>query len=132
MLSSRGRLNRREIHSILRALRRLDRKKYGQGEVVATAGEILLDEEDQVFERDSATDDNRVRTAIAWLEEAKLLSREENQVQVFPSSLRVNSIEQAQERLHKAVDRDDYREQLLRIVKTLLQPTRTRAFPRTS
>ena len=71
MLSSRARLNRREIHSILRALRRLDRKKHGHGEVVATAGEILLDEEDNVFERDSATDDTRVRTAIAWLEEAK-------------------------------------------------------------
>ncbi len=121
MLSSRGRLNRREIHSILRALRRLDRKKYGQGEVVATAGEILLDEEDKEFERDSATDDNRVRTAIAWLEEAKLLSREENQVQVFPSSLRVNSIEQAQDRLSKAFIPDDYRKQLLRIVETLMQ-----------
>ena len=121
MLSSRGRLNRREIHSILRALRRLNRKKYGQGEVVATAGEILLDEEDKVFERDSATDDTRVRTAIAWLEEAKLLSREENQVQVFPSSLRVNSIEQAQDRLSKASIPDNYRKQLLRIVETLMQ-----------
>ena len=121
MLSSRGRLNRREIHSILRALRRLDRKKYGQGEVVATAGEILLDEEDKVFERDSATDDTRVRTAIAWLEETKLLTREENQVQVFPSSLRVNSIEQAQDRLGKASIPDDYRKQLLRIVETLMQ-----------
>ena len=121
MLSSRSRLNQGEIHSILRALRRLDRKKHGQGEVVATAGEILLDEEDNVFERDQATDDTRVRTAIAWLEEAKLLERDENQVQVFPSSLRVNSIEQAQARLGKAVDRDDYREQLLRIVETLLQ-----------
>ena len=121
MLSSRARLNRREIHSILRALRRLDRKKYGQGEVVATAGEILLDEEDKVFERDSATDDTRVRTAIAWLEEAQLLSREENQVQVFPSSLQVNSKEQAQARIDKKVERDDYRKQLMRIVETLLQ-----------
>ena len=42
-------------------------------------------------------------------------------MQVFPSSLRVNSKEQAQARLGKAVDRDDYREQLLRIVETLLQ-----------
>ena len=121
MLSSRGRLNRREIHSILRALRRLNQKKYGQGEVVATAGEILLDEEDKVFDRDSATDDTRVRTAIAWLEEAKLLSREENQVQVFPSSLRVNSIKQAQDRLGKASIPDNYRKQLLRIVETLMQ-----------
>ena len=92
MLSSRSRLNRREIHSILRALRRLDRKKVAGGEVVATVGEILLDEEDNIFERDSATDDTRVRTAIAWLEEAALLTREENRAQIFPSSLRVNSL----------------------------------------
>ena len=121
MLSGYGRLKQREIRSILKALRSIDRKKYGQGEVVATAGEILLDEEDKVFERDSATDDNRVRTAIAWLEEAKLLSREENQVQVFPSSLRVNSVQQAQDRLNKASIRDNYRKQLLRIVETLMQ-----------
>ena len=120
MLSSRGRLNRREIHSILRALRRLDRKKYGQGEVVATAGEILLDEEEKVFERDSATDDTRVRTAISWLEETKLLTREENRAEVFPSSLRVDSIEQAQDRLNKTSIPDDYREKLIDIVKTLL------------
>ncbi len=118
MFSGRTRLNRREIHSILRALRRLDRKKYGSGEVVATAGEILLSEEDQEFERDSATDDTRVRTAIAWLEEAKLLSREENYVQVFPSCLRIDSLQQAQERLNKK-SRDD--RQLLRIVEKLLQ-----------
>ncbi len=120
MLSSRSRLNRREIHSILRALWRLDQKKHGQGEVVATSGEILLDEEDKVFQRDSATDDTRVRPAIAWLEEAKLLSREENQVQVFPSSLQVNSKDEANARLKKGGIRDDYRKQLLRIVETLL------------
>jgi hypothetical protein len=61
------------------------------GVVVATAGEILAEEEEGAFVRDSATDDTRVRTAISWLEEAILLSREENQVQVFPSSLRVRS-----------------------------------------
>ena len=44
---------------------------------------------EKVFERDSATDDTRVRTAVAWLEEAELLKREENFVQIFPSSLRV-------------------------------------------
>ena len=121
VLSSRSRLNRREIHSILRALRRLDRKKDTGGEVVATAGEILLDEQDNIFERDSATDDTRVRTAIAWLEEAALLTREENRAQVFPSSLRVNSLEEAHTRLNKASIRDDYRGKLLRIVETLMQ-----------
>ena len=120
-MSARSRLTRGEIHGILRALRNLDRKKRTGGEVVATAGEILGEDEDKAFERDSATDDTRVRTAVAWLEEAKLLSREENVVQVFPSSLRVNSIEEATKRLAGASIADTYRGQLLRIAEALIE-----------
>ena len=53
-MSARSRLTREEIHGILRALRNLDRKKRFDGDVVATAGEILSEEEEKVFERDSA------------------------------------------------------------------------------
>ena len=120
-MSARSRLTRREIHGVLRALRNLDRKKRLAGEVVATAGEILGEDEDKVFERDSTTDDTRVRTAVAWLEEAVLLSREENRVQVFPSSLRVNSKEEARARLEKARITDAYRRQLLAICEKLLE-----------
>ena len=98
-MSARSRLTRREIHGVLRALRNLDRKmnrhQRSEGEVVATAGEILSEDEDKDFKRDSATDDTRTRTAVAWLEEAESLTREQNQVQVFPSSLRVRSYEEA-------------------------------------
>ena len=55
-MSARSRLTRAEIHGILRALRNLDRKKRLGGEVVATTGEILGEDEDQAFERDSATE----------------------------------------------------------------------------
>ena len=119
-MSARSRLTRGEIHGILRALRNLDRKKRTGGEVVATAGEILGEDEDKAFERDSATDDTRVRTSISWLEEAELLSREENVVQVFPSSLRVNSVEEATKRLAGAKIADAYRGQLLRIAEALI------------
>ena len=87
---------------------------------MATAGEILSEDDEKVFERDSATDDTRVRTAISWLEEAVLLTRDENRVQVFPSSLRVDSVEEARRRLAKAPMADDYRRRLLRIAETLL------------
>ena len=120
-MSAYSRLTRREIHGVLRALRKLDRKNRLGGEVVATAGEILLEDEDKAFERDSATDDTRVRTAVAWLEEAVLLSREENRVQVFPSSLRVSSKEEARAKLEKARIRDAYRCQLLSIVDRLIE-----------
>ena len=119
-MSARSRLTRREIHGILRALRSLDRKKHAGGEVVATEGEILGEDEENAFERDSATDDTRVRTAVAWLEESELLAREENVVHVFPSSLRVRSVEEAKERLGRANITQDYRRRLLRIVETLI------------
>ena len=120
-MSARSRLSRREIHGVLRALRNLDRKRRLDGEVVATPGEILGEDEEQAFERDSATDDTRVRTAVAWLEDAVLLTREENRVQVFPSSLRVNSIKEADARLQRARITDAYRRQLLTISRSLIE-----------
>ncbi len=119
-MSARSRLSQREIQSILKSLRRLDRKKRLDGEVVATAGEILAEEADGEFERDSATDDTRVRTAISWLEEAALLSREENRVQIFPSSLHVSSMEEARDKLGKVPMPDAYRGQLLSLVRALM------------
>ncbi len=123
-MSARSRLTRREIHGILRALRNLDRKKRLGGEVVATPGEILLEDDENVFERDSATDDTRVRTAIAWLEDATLLTREANEVRVFPSSLRVSSVEEARGRLEGKPMSADARRELLAIAETLIDAAR--------
>ena len=120
-MSARSRLTRQEIHGVLKALRNLDRRKRTEGEVVATSGEILGEDEDNLFERDSATDDTRLRTAVAWLEEAVLLTREENRVQVFPSSLRVSSVREAQAKLQGRDVTFDYRRQLLRICETLIE-----------
>ena len=120
-MSARSRLTRREIHGVLRALRNLDRKKRLDGQVEATAGEILGEDEEKAFERDSTTDDTRVRTAVAWLEEAVLLTREENRVQVFPSSLRVSSVEEARARLGRSAITSGYRRQLLTIAETLVE-----------
>ena len=119
-LSARSRLTQREIQAVLRAARRLEGKKQPGGEVVATAGELLAEDDEGDFERESATDDTRVRTAIAWLEEAALLTREENRVQVYASSLRVDSLPQARRRLNSARLSDFDRERLLAIVDVLL------------
>ena len=120
-MSARSRLTRREIHGVLRALRNMDRKKRLGGEVVATTGEVLSEDQDRAFERDSATDDTRFRTALAWLEEAVLLSREENRVQVFPSFPQVRSIEEARRRLGRVRMTNDYRRQLLAVTEALIQ-----------
>lgn len=119
-LSAYSRLTRSEIHGVLRALRNLDHKKRFRGNVVATSGEILGEDDEQVFQRDSTTDDTRVRTAVAWLEESQLLTREENDVQVFPSSLRVDSIEEVESRLATKDIDTRYRGCLLAIASELI------------
>ena len=120
-MSARSRLTRREIHSVLRALRNLDKRKRMNGQVVATAGEILSEDDDRGFQRDSNTDDTRVRTSVSWLEEAALLTREENRVQIFPSSLKVSSTAEARSRILKARITKTYCRQLLSICEALIE-----------
>jgi ATP-dependent DNA helicase RecQ len=117
-LSARSRLARHEIGAILKALRRME--KHKSGEVVATPGEIVREEKDQEFERDKNTDDTRVKTAVAWLEEATLLSREENRVQVFPSSLRIRSVDEAAAILTGAQITGKRRTQLMDLVRQVM------------
>ena len=120
-MTARSRLTQSEINAVLKSLRNLDRKKKTKGEVIATSGEILLQDEEHEFLRDTATDDNRVRTAISWLEDAAILSRHENEVNIFPASLQVQTMEQARRRLHRMNNYDDsYRRQLLQIVRRLI------------
>ena len=122
-MTARSRLTQTEINAVLKSLRNLDRKnkKRTNGEVIATSGEILLQDEEHEFLRDTATEDTRVRTAISWLEEARILSRHENEVNIFPASLQVQTMEQARHRLDRMSKLDDsYRGQLLRIVRRLI------------
>ncbi len=118
-LSARSRLTRRDIHAVLKALRNLDRRKRLNGEVVATSGEILLGDDHHDFERDSATDDTRVRTAVSWLEEAQFLSREANETRIFPQP-QVQALDEAREKLADAPISDDYRRKLLDLTRELL------------
>ena len=124
-LTAGTRLSQRDINSVLKSLKNLDRRKKGNGEVIATTGEILLEDDEHEFPRDTFTDDDRVRTAISWLEEASILTRDENLVNVFPSSLQVQSMEDARRVIDKHRDIDaTYRRQLLRIVRRLINASR--------
>ncbi len=129
-LSARSRLERNDIQAVLRALRRLDRRRRRHYEdspdaIVATSGEILIEDRDGDFVRDSATDDDRVRTSIAWLEEARLARRDENLTSIFPSSLRVRSYREAYERIvregSKRGIRQDVRERMLKVVRRVAE-----------
>jgi ATP-dependent DNA helicase RecQ len=119
-LTARSRLERHEIGAILKALRRIDEHTRNSGKVVATPGEIVREEKEREFVRDSATDDTRVKTAVSWLEEAALVSREENRVQVYPSSLLVRTLEEAKARLKGAAITQARRDQLLAIVEHVM------------
>lgn len=119
-LSASSRLARHEIGAILKALRRIDERTRKTGKIVATAGEIVRSENDREFERDSATDDTRVKTAVSWLEEATLVSREENRVRIFASCLRVHTIDEAKQRLGRADITQTHRKALLAIVQHLM------------
>ena len=117
-LSARSRLARHEIGAILKALRRMEKQK--SGEVVATPGEIVRAEQEREFERDSATDDTRVKTAVSWLEEASLLTREENRVQIYPSCLRIRALAEAETILAGAQITGVRRKQLLDLVRHVM------------
>ena len=127
-MSARSRLSQRDIQIVLRAVRNLAKRsshtrhatRPDEGsEVIATSGEILLEDEQGEFTRDDATDDTKVRTALAWLEEAHLLTRNENLVTVFPSSLRANSLEECKQKLESANVFYEYAQQLLAILEAL-------------
>ena len=119
-LSARSRLSHREIGAVLKALRARDRRLKRDGVVTVTPGEILEEDEDREFARDSATDDTRVKTAVAWLEEAALLRRDENRVSVFPSCLKVRTVSEAEAKLAEANLRPGYRVALRRVVEALV------------
>ena len=120
-MTAGSRLSQRDINAVLKSLKNLDRRKRANGEVIATTGEILLEDEEHEFPRDTVTDDTRVRTAISWLEDASILSRHENLVNVFPSSLQIRSMEDARRHIDKEGGIDaPYRQQLLQIVRRLI------------
>lgn len=97
-----SRLTQHDIHAILKALRSIEKKDRSEGAVVVTSGEILLEIPDKHgIDPDAADADTKVRIAVAWLEEARLLERQENHTRVFPGSLLVASLDEARSLLEK-------------------------------
>ncbi|HEY9191485.1 MAG TPA: RecQ family ATP-dependent DNA helicase, partial [Methyloversatilis sp.] len=121
-LLKNARLTQHDIHSILKALRTIKKKDRADGDVVVTSGEILLEVPDkQRIDPDARDADTKVRIAIAWLEEARLLERHENHIRVFPGSLLVATDEEARARIAAKLDGDASIEPYLRVVSALMQ-----------
>lgn len=96
-----SKLTLRDIQQILRKLRKESERRKGS-RIVITAGEVLMDEQVETsFEAGERDSETKVVTAVAWLERGQFLSREENQTQIFPASLKLPK-EEADKRLATA------------------------------
>jgi ATP-dependent DNA helicase RecQ len=106
-LAAASRLSRRDIAQILRGLRRLARRqRAGAAEVVVTSGELLASEEIETsFEAEDRDSDTKVKTAVAWLERAGLVVRDQNRTRVFQGRPRVASLEEAARRIDAGAPR---------------------------
>lgn len=121
-LLKNARLTQHDIYAILKALRQIERKDRSEGSVVVTSGEILLEIPEKVRIDPEASDaDTKVRIAVAWLEEARLLERHENHTRVFPGSLRVGSLEEAEAVLRRKVGAETPIAPYLAILSLLIQ-----------
>lgn len=121
-LLKNSRLTQHDIGSILKALRAIEQKDRSDGEVVVTSGEILLEIPDaHRIDPDASDADTKVRIAVAWLEEARLLERHENHTRVFPGSLLVANEDEARAILEKRLGTQTDIQPYLRILGTLIQ-----------
>ncbi len=104
-LNAHSRLNSREINKVLQALRAINRRRHTTEPIVTTPAEIFRDNPDPDFRRDSlngqSPEEGRIITAIAWLEEASLLSRKMNRNTIHAGSLKINTIHECMHILNR-------------------------------
>jgi ATP-dependent DNA helicase RecQ len=91
-----SKVNRKEISRILRVLRRKKKNQYG--EIVVTTDDLLRDD-DLAGIKDLKPEfrESKIKTAIAWLEKAGYLERNQNLTDVFQGKPLVKSLEEAKE-----------------------------------
>lgn len=98
-LNKSSQLERRDLSQIWGRLKLLN----NADELVVSNGEILRDGSEYMsFDSDDNMADTKVKTAVAWLERAGLLSRTENRTRIFPARSGRLNIEQALDKIGKA------------------------------
>lgn len=94
-LAARSELSQQDMAQILRGVRKLAGRLKAT-EVVATTGELIADPDLALgFRPEDQDADTRVKTALAWLERAGLLQRDENRTWVVSARPRVFSVADA-------------------------------------
>lgn len=97
-LGAESRLSQKDLALILRAIKKA--RRGGADEVVLTAGEILRHQDlEASFDSGDSAAETKVKTAVAWLERANFLERNENRTRVFQGSLLVKNMTEAREKI---------------------------------
>ena len=117
-LSSSSRLTRRDIAQILKGIRYASK---GGDEVVLTPGELLKQDVVEIDSEDFYDPDTKIRTAVAWLERAGFLERNENNTRVFQGKPLVRDLHEAAEKIGKLNLSSRQRDRWLAIVKALME-----------
>ncbi|WP_430407310.1 RecQ family ATP-dependent DNA helicase [Hydrogenophaga sp.] len=100
-LSATSQLRQKDFHGLLKAVKkRSDRMK--SDEIVVSAKELLAESVGTNIEVDAPDATTKVTTAVAWLERSGFLKRNENRTRVFPTSLKVATLEEALQKIAKA------------------------------
>ena len=107
-LAATGRVGVRDVQGTLKALRAMRRRRSrhklnGRGdEVVATVGEILAEDDTGILDDEPGNTDVRMRVVLAQLEVAEPVAQEEHAVRVYPSSVKVPTVDAANRRIDDA------------------------------
>ncbi len=118
-LSALSRLDREDIASILRVLRKA--KRDNEGNVVLTSGELLRDETmEHAIGPDDRNSNTKVVTAISWLERAGFVERNENRTQVFQGRPMVKTLNEAHRRVERLGLSARRKAQWIAILETLM------------
>jgi ATP-dependent DNA helicase RecQ len=94
---AQNRLTRREIARVLKTLREMNGKFAKDGELVVQIDDLMR--RSGIPSGHEGAGRTRILTALAWLEEAGLLTRGANRVTVEPSCLRVDDVAAAEAEL---------------------------------
>ncbi len=109
-LAAGSQLTQRDFSVLLKAIRRRA-DRFRSPEIVVSARELLIDADGTGIEIDASDATTKVTTAVAWLERGGFLWRNENRSRVFPTSLRLATLEDALARIHAAQLKDQDRQQ---------------------
>jgi ATP-dependent DNA helicase RecQ len=95
-LSSSSRLTQKDIAQLLKGVRTAAKNRKS---IVLTSGEIVRLESVDIDPETFGEPDTKVKTAIAWLERAGYLERQENDTRVFQGKPLVRNLEQAENQI---------------------------------